>query len=229
MDDYLADISSVGSSIVSGIISGLIASFIFYLYQKKKEKEEKLIVDISSNLKSVPNNILDYVRPGLSIEKMREILGVPNYIHDKEFYEENLISINKYEYRFKNLFMTIVSEDGISIDSVDAFTREYMDFNVEFSINPSDKEGRGIIGKELINSELIRGTGKIESVSVDRVPMHKVITYHGRYGHFNQYSFFCYSEINLEEDILKNIDNPDELIGKTILGFRMSRNEDLII
>ena len=51
MNDYLADISSVGSSIVSGIFFGLIASFRFYLYQKKKEK---LIVDISPNLKSVP-------------------------------------------------------------------------------------------------------------------------------------------------------------------------------
>lgn len=216
------------SSIISGIVSGLIASFIFYLYQKKKENKEKLIIDVSPNLKSVPKNILDHVRPGLSIEKMREILGVPNYIYDREYDEENIISTNLYEYRFKNIFITIVSNDDKSIDSVDAFTRSYMDFNVEFSINPSDNECRGIIGKSTISSELLGGTSKIETTSLERQEFYKIITYHGRYGHFNQFSFFCYTDANLEDKNWTYEGNADKLIGKIILGFRMSRHEDSI-
>ena len=212
------------SSIISGIVSGLIASFIFYLYQKKKENKEKLIIDISPNLKSVPKNILDHVRPGFSIEKMREILGVPNYIYDREYDEESLKSTNVYEYRFKNIFITIVSDDGKSIDTVDAFTRSYMDFNVEFSINPFDNECRGIIGKSTINFDLLESISKIETTSMEREEFYKIITYHGRYGNFMQYSFFCYIDSNLEDKNWEHEDNANKLIGKIISGFRISNH-----
>jgi hypothetical protein len=228
MIEFFSSFTSEISTVVSGIASGLIASFIFYLYQKKKENKEKSIVDIASNIKSVPKNILDYIRPGLSIEKMREIMGVPNFIFDKEYSGEDFISTNKYEYRFNNMFITIISQDGKSIDSVESFIREYMDYNVEFSINSSVKDCRGVIGKSVITSELLGGTSKVEPFTIDRQDLYKVITYHGRFGHFNQYSFYCYSEINYEDDNWKFEENADKLIGKRIIGFRISRNDNLI-
>jgi hypothetical protein len=101
-----------------------------------------------------------------------------------------------------------------------------MEFNVEFSINSSVRDYRGLIGKSVITSELLAGASKVEHVSIDRQDLYKIITYHGRFGHFNQYSFFCYTEINHADDNWKHIENPSELIGLRIIGFRMSRNDE---
>ena len=114
------------SGIISGAVGGLIVWLLqqLYLNRREKNKEKQGNIIRAKHLdKIITSKILYSLKPGNTIELMKEQLGVPTKFSKFDFpvFSESEKKTNSYLYFLKNAYLKITSEDNISIDSITIF------------------------------------------------------------------------------------------------------------
>lgn len=119
--------------LISGTISGAVGGLIVWLLQqwylnKRENKKEKLgnIIKAKHLDKVITSEILYNLKPGNTIELMKEQLGVPTRFSKVDYpvFTDTEKKTNSYLYLLKNAYLKITSEDNISIDSITIFPHD---------------------------------------------------------------------------------------------------------
>jgi len=212
---------SIGSGVIGGILV-LLFQKLWDKSEKNKESRKSLIVNPLGNKKILPKDILAYLEPGLSIEKAKEFLGIPDAeytYHEPEETDESL-KPQIYFYNFQNGSLKISSTDKQSVDSVSIFVRENHKQKIEVFPNSFDKRDRHILGVSVIDDDLINNQRKHYDLSSEREKIFAIETYYGRFGAYLDYAYFgtdykSYNKYCETNDIAL-------LKGEVIMGFCVS-------
>lgn len=216
-------------SLVSGIVGGLIVLVFQKIWDRKEKRIEQnrsSIINPSKNRKRLPKDILLHLEPGISIEKSREILGVPDNIESCKLSEreddsnsESLI-VWIYFYDFKNAGLKLTSRDKLSIDSVSIFVKQDQQPKIEVFVNKFEQLGKALLGVTKLDQDISEYVKECYNLSTPREGLFGIKTYFGRFGNFMDYVFFCYGDSRTSHFV----ETPDvkTLIGQPIIGFCVS-------
>jgi hypothetical protein len=108
---------------VGSFLGGFLCLILQQWFQNRKDylkKVEQKTISGKNLEKIISDDIFEQLRPGRTVEKMREILGVPNKLLtlDYPIYSENEKQTNSYIYMFQNANVKITSVDNKEIDSI---------------------------------------------------------------------------------------------------------------
>jgi hypothetical protein len=214
-------------SLVSGTVGGIIVFLVQKFWdvkEKKSEIKKSLTIDPAKNKKILPKDILTHLTPGLSIEKAREFLGIPDnsYLHHEPEFDEATAAPQIYFYNFHNAALKLGSTDRTSIDSITIFAIEGQKQKIEIFPNQYEQAGRGMLGVAVIDNEIIEHATKHFDMSTGRERIFGIETYFGRLGGYFNYTYFgtdykSYDKYNEHNDI-------QLLKGEVIMGFCVSSN-----
>ena len=229
MNEFYA---SLISGTLSGLITGLIVGVILYYFQKRRDDDEKVNINFNKFKKRLPKDIIKFVKPGISFEKIKEYIGVADFYYSSEQgcfteYSDPQIT-NSYVYNFINASLKITSQDNITIDTVTVFSNPLAEikkkFQIEIFLNPFQKDiGSAILGQSKLTKNNLENISNHFSNRSNREMIFGIETYHGRFGNYMNYSYFGYHAPDFEK--YEQTNNPDDLIGGTIDGFCISRIE----
>lgn len=225
MSEFL---SSLISGTISGIVTGMIVGLYLYRYQKQKDLEEKQNISPHKFKKRVPGNILEYVQPGISLEKIKEYFGTPDYTSKSElaFFmkEQDFFDTNSYLFNFQNASIKITSQDNLIVDTITIFSFGNMNGKaneIEVFLNLFEDDGRTILGETKFSSATLENITNHWGNRTNREMMFACETYFGRFGNYLNYTYFSTFPNSFEE--YEQTQDPKSLIGSTIDGFCVSR------
>ncbi|RFZ81862.1 hypothetical protein DYU05_18775 [Mucilaginibacter terrenus] len=192
---------------ILSVLSGAIGGLIILVFQKAwefkdakdqelKEQEaarQKLIISHDIHKRPVESKIVEHLLPGTSIEKMKRLLGVPDFTtYGKIFTEvsENPMDTNTYLYEFGNAHLLLTSQDGVSTDSVTISTKFDKDYPVEFIFPYLLEKDSAALGSMKLEKHLIDYVEKAEVNKTMRDAYFCIETYFGRAGRYHYYTFF---------------------------------------
>jgi hypothetical protein len=212
---------SIGSGVIGGILVLLFQKF-WDKRDKHTENRKSLVVDNLRNKKILPKDILAYLEPGLSIEKAKEFLGIPDgeYCYDEPESNTDLIKPYIYFYNFQNASLKISSDNKLSVDSVTIFAREDHKQKIEVFPNHFDQRDRYILGVSVIDDDIIKNQNKHYDLSSGRERVFAIEAYYGRFGAYLDYAYFGTDYKNYETYFETN--KIELLKGERIMGFCVS-------
>lgn len=222
--------SSLISGTLSGLITGLIVGLFLYYFQKRRDEDEKSNINFNKLKKRLPKDIIKFIQPGISFEKIKEYLGAADFYGNAEqgcFTEySDPQKTNSYLYNFINARLKITSQDNITIDTVTIFSNPLSEgkkkLQIEVFLNPYHlDEGGAILGQSKLTKNNLENVSNHFSNRSSREMIFGIETYHGRFGNYMNYSYFGYHAPNFEK--YEQTNNPENLIGGTIEGFCISR------
>jgi hypothetical protein len=218
------------NEIISGIIGGAIVLILQKIWDKTEQHKKDRNVSSTINKKILPRDILESLTPGLSLEKAKEFLGIPDNIYKldetylKEYIEieENYKTIHVYTFKYKNAILKVGSLDNIVIDSISIFQNPKSNEMIRIFVNKYDSSNCGILGVMKVNDEMIEITDKILNFSIIRERLFGLRSYYGRYGNYMYFTYFFSSFIDFDE--LDEKVKPTFFKNETIIGFCVSNN-----
>jgi len=221
--------SEFWNSALSGVAGGLIVLLVqkgIELYEKYKRDKEGRVIKLTRYLKTIPNDILDSLEVGISLEKMKEILGIADIVYESKESElfENGRDAFIYLYHFSNGAIKVASKENNSIDTITIFSIFDKKTSIRFYPNPFEEEGSGVLGKTKL-SESIFENNVVHHFSerTARETYFGVEVYYGRMGGYLNYTYFGrYSE---NFDKYEETKDPKHLVGALIEGFCISNDE----
>jgi hypothetical protein len=209
---------------VSGIIGGLVVAAGQTVYSEWKEvrkQKRDRIVGSNSKGRVITSAMFWDLKPGTSLDMMREMLGAPSIVSklDSNVFNENDFETNSYLYFFKNSLVKITSKDKESISSLTLIPH---DKSLELDILPTE-ERCGIINEMTVTPRLLELAHPKTHLSTIRVcvfavyvrlgaPLYRAHTYFIE--HWARHSAD-------EEDFDYN-----QLLGKKICGVCISNNDE---
>jgi hypothetical protein len=217
-------------SIISGAIGGLIVLLfqkIWEFFEKKKqnslrqaEQLKKLIISPQKHLHHLERRIIDHLLPGTSVEKMKEVLGVPDFTtHEKVITELSDVAIltNTYSFKFANANLLLTSVDNKSLDSITVSTNYIPEHPIEFyhAGTPTNILAQMTFSKDLEDY--------VEKHTVNRTMRDAYFCIELYLGRSGQYQYFTLFGHDLEA-VIKYQENPslEYLFGKTIDAYCIS-------
>jgi len=219
-------LSSIISGTISGIVTGLIVGLYLYRFQKRRDLEERQNVSPHRLKKKLPRNILDYVQPGITLEKIKEYFGIPDntYTTEQDFFmkDKDFLDINSYLFNFQNASVKVTSQDNLVVDTITIFVFGVTKKSNEIEAFPNlfEEEGRIILGKSTLTAEHLENITNHFGNRTNREIIAAVETYHGRFGNYLNYTYFSTFPKNFED--YEQTQDTKNLIGSTIDGFCIS-------
>lgn len=214
-------------SLISGIAGGLIvllAQNAIEKYKKEKDQKNEKIIKSTRFGKILAENTLESLEVGLSVDKMKEILGIPDFIFKEEY--SGLIDkkpSNYFTYNFSNAIVRITSQNNLSIDTISILSRDDRTNLIKFFLNNYEASSGGILGRTKLNKEIIKNVINHYSNRTAREMYFGVETYYGRFGNYLNYTYFGSSFNHIEK--YEKTNDPKDLLGSTIEGFCISNAE----
>jgi hypothetical protein len=222
-------------SFVSGTLGGLLVLLTQKILDKRdksKQDEASKVVNPQKHLRQIQADFLRFVTVGLSIDKMKEYLGVPDNISDRTltYFTDSdeggpvEILINSYFYRFTNATVEIISKNNVSIDAISVFNHG----GSEPAIEVNTFYGEPVfIGKSTFDEELVSDPVHSFYHTNVRERFLGVEQYYGRLGGYFHYSFFATDydvELRIDQQF-QDTKDPRLFIGQTICGCCISNRE----
>lgn len=147
--------------ILSGLIGGIVAGIIVYIFQYNFEKRREKFITSKIYKKTIESDIFEKLKPNITLERTKELLGVP----DKTFNGENPNEFDIQDarerefwlYEFNNCIIKISSEDYASVESItimSLFKEKQIKLNILLDQNI-------ILGKSILDKSLILNTSKL--------------------------------------------------------------------
>ena len=212
------------TNLIIGILGGFIGGILVYFYQKRTEKVEKknsLQNQLASEKKKLPNDFLNFINIGMSVQKINEIIGLPTYsyeIDDRELLIDG-VKTNLNSYYFENCALKITHSNNQITSYI---LQSYPNSNIEFDMPNSDFE-KTILGKFAVDSSF-EEFKKVIYESNYRESWFGIIMYFGRRGNYCDY---CYYGDLLNYN--KNYEDlePNDFIGHLITAFGVSSDSRL--
>lgn len=156
---FESDLISLGKSLTSALFK-----LISWAYGRFKRP--------TISLRKAPSNLFDHIKPSISVEKMREILGVPHRSY-----------ANEYLYSFKDLCVQISTHNDKYINSVSVALVRVSNLS-KFKLPPLDF----ILGKTTF-LEILDENAVIESDSSSKFYHYWTKAYYGFPGAYYYYTF----------------------------------------
>lgn len=210
-------------NILINIFCGFAGGFLVYLFQYKNEEKNKrnyFIDNFKNNKKKLPNDFIYSLQPGISMNKVEQLIGIPDYSYkfdEIELFGEGSI-LNFNEYYFLNCKIKIIHSNN-QLDSI--FVYGYYDTDIKF-IKYNSEFDKNILLKYAVDYTFEDNTKIIYELTA-RDCWYGIIEYHGRIGNYNSFCYYGNLEPSLANDNLK-IDN---LKNRLVESFAISNNDEV--
>jgi hypothetical protein len=229
---------------LSGLLGGLLAWGFQqrYLNKKEKERENKIqqehdkeiekskIITVHTHDKTITGIAIWSLKPGASIELMRNLLGVPlkyrpdeHSVFDKieEGYKDGSKIYHSYLYVFKNASVKICSSDNLVITAITVFADEILEIKgLNHIISEVDNENR--LGVIKVTEKMLKRCDHHEYISTrmdSRFALRIWVP-------FNLYSnYTCFGLSSGSSHYFESKD-PGIFLGEPVWGLCLSSNED---
>lgn len=166
------------------------------------------------------NDLFWDLRPGASIDLMKNKLGVSDKISDRDFSIFDDVEVNTYSYLYlkENFTIKITSKNNLSIDSITIFPNNNFNFDLNFFPFAFDLEN----GHPLVSQELLDSSNRKTTIlnRLDRSFAISLYIIHPIQYNFTFFGFICKTDINLND-----VDNNNVYLSEIIEGICMSYNE----
>ncbi|WP_395077877.1 hypothetical protein [Flavobacterium sp.] len=218
------------NEIISGVIGGAIVLVAQKIWDKIEHNSSTTNVSSTISQKKLPRNILEFITPGLSLEKAKEILGIPDHFYKLEteylnMYldaEEESNSTNILTYKFKNAIIKISSIDNLAIDSISVFLKPRTKSMIRIFANKFDSENCGFLGQMKVNDEIIDTNNKILNFCTMRERLFGLRSYYGRYGNYMNHTYFINPILDFDE--IDESKKPYFFKDEIIIGYCISNS-----
>jgi hypothetical protein len=225
------------SDFVLSVISGAVGGLIVLLFQKvwdyndkrreeaieTAEKQKKLIISPHKHLQYVESRIIDHLLPGTSIEKMKDILGVPDFTGHQSVItdlSEEATLTNTYSFKFLNADLLLTSVDNQSIDSITISSNDITEYPVEFY---SDSPNSNVLGKMKVEQDIV---DHVVFHTVNRTVRDAYFCIELYWGWAGQYQYFTLFGNDFDA-VIKYQKSPNlkHLVGRVVTSYCISNKE----
>jgi hypothetical protein len=230
----------------AGLLGGLLVWGFQQKYLNKKEKErenkiqqehneaiEKLkIITVPTYDKIITGVAIWSLKPGASIELMRNLLGVPlryrsdeHSVFDKTEeggYKNGSNMYHSYLYIFKNASVKICSSDNLIITAITVFAEDILEIPaLNYVISEADNENR--LGVIKVTENMVKRCNRHEYIStrMDSRFALRIWVPFNLYFNYTCFGFSSGSSSNYFES-----KDPGIFIGEPVWGLCLSSNED---
>lgn len=144
--------------LVVPVFTGLVLLIIQQAYQNNKKKKSISSASVRYGEKTLGEDFLTYVRPGINLKLVTEQLGEPlkKDGEDSPIYSETTRKTLTQIYIFKNLELKLSSADSVRLDSITIIASNKR-FNVEQYLSHFNTNST-FLRKARVNEELIKAT-----------------------------------------------------------------------